>query len=268
MIQKEAAGIIYFEFESFGGYGRIQHAIFSRQGGVSQPPHDSLNLSVSVPDEKPAVYANRAKAFGLFGRQNDTVVHAHLVHGSAVARVTQSNNGTWMEHFDAIITNEPGCALTMNFADCTPILLVDPVNHAIGLGHAGWQGTVVDLPGAMVRAMQQQFGSNPAELLAGVGPCISWQNYEVAEPLVSEVQAAFAEWELLLNKPGEKGNGRYHYDLPEANRQRLLQAGVQQIELSGLCTADRTDLFFSHRAERGKTGRFGSIFVLGEASEK
>jgi polyphenol oxidase len=140
MIEQEQAGIVYFEFESFGGNGRIQHAIFSRQGGVSQPPHDSLNLSVSVPDEKTAVYANRAKAFGLFGRQNDTVVHAHLIHGSDVARVTQANNGTWLEHFDALITNEPGCALTMNFADCTPILLYDPVQHAIGLGHAGWKG--------------------------------------------------------------------------------------------------------------------------------
>ena len=262
MLQKEKAGIVYFEFESLAGDGRIQHAIFARHGGVSQPPLDSLNLSVSVPDEKTAVYANRAKAFGLFGRQNDTVVHAHLVHGNDVARVTQANNGTWMEHFDAIITNEPGCGLTMNFADCTPIMLVDPVKHAIGLGHAGWKGTVVDLPGAMVRAMQQEFGSNPADLLAGIGPCISWENYEVDEPLVSEVQAAFPEWQLLLRKPVEKENGRYHYDLPEANRQRLLQAGVQQIELSGLCTADRTDFFFSHRAEKGKTGRFGSIFIL------
>ena len=111
MIEHEQAGIVYFEFESFGGNGRIQHAIFSRQGGVSQPPHDSLNLSVSVPDEKTAVYANRAKAFGLFGRHNDTVVHAHLVHGSDVARVTQANNGTWVERVDALITNEPGCAL-------------------------------------------------------------------------------------------------------------------------------------------------------------
>lgn len=263
MIQQERSGIIYFEFESLNGDGRIQHAIFSRHGGVSQPPHDSLNLSVSVPDEKTAVYTNRARAFGLFGRQNDTVVHAHLVHGNRVARVTQANNGTWLEHFDALITNEPGCALTMNFADCTPILLYDPVQQAIGLGHAGWKGAVVDLPGAMVRAMQQQFGSNPAELRAGIGPCISWENYEVAEPLVSEVKAAFADWATLLRrKGGEEGNGRYHFDLAEANRRNLARAGVQHIELSGLCTAARTDLFFSHRAERGKTGRFGSIFVL------
>ena len=262
MIQHSREGIVYFEFASLAGNGRSQHAIFARQGGVSQPPHDSLNLSVSVPDEKTAVYANRAKAFGLFGRQNDTVVHAHLVHGNTVARVTQANNGTWVEHVDALITNEPGCGLTMNYADCTPIFLYDPVQQAIGLGHAGWKGAVVDLPGAMVWAMQQQFGSHPADLLAGIGPCISWQQYEVDEPLVSEVKAAFANWELLLRKPVGKANGRFHFDLPEANRHNLARAGVQQIELSGFCTAQRTDLFFSHRAEKGKTGRFGTIFIL------
>ena len=115
---------------------------------------------------------------------------------------------------------------------------------------------------AMVRAMQQQFGSNPAELRAGIGPCISWENYEVDEPLVSEVKAVFADWATLLKKKESGGNGRYHFDLTEANRRNLARAGVRHIELSGLCTAARTDLFFSHRAERGKTGRFGSIFVL------
>ncbi|MCA9943660.1 MAG: laccase domain-containing protein, partial [Anaerolineales bacterium] len=81
-------------------------------------------------------------------------------------------------------------------------------------------------------------------------------------PLVSEVKAAFANWELLLRKPVGKANGRFHFDLPEANRHNLARAGVQQIELSGFCTAQRTDLFFSHRAEKGKTGRFGTIFIL------
>lgn len=262
MIEQKQAGIVYFEFESFVGNGRIQHAIFSRQGGVSQPPHDTLNLSVSVPDEKTAVYANRARAFRLFGRQNDTVVHAHLVHGNDVGRVTQANNGTWVERVDALITNEPGCALTMNYADCTPIFLYDPLRQAIGLGHAGWKGAVVDLPGAMVRAMQREFGSDPAQLRAGIGPCISWANYEVDEPLVSEVKAAFADWGTLLQEPNGKESGRFHFNLPEANRRNLARAGVAKIELSGFCTASRTDLFFSHRAEKGKTGRFGTIFIL------
>lgn len=262
MKQQAQNGLVYFQFDSFPANGRLQHAVFSRQGGISPAPFQALNMSVSVADAQENVLANRRRAYGLFGRDQDSVVHAHLVHGRTVTHVTQANNGDYTPHTDGLITNESGCALTMNFADCTPILLYDPVRHAIGLGHAGWKGVVVDLPGAMVRAMRQEFGSEPADIQAGIGPCISWAQYEVDEPLVSEVREAFADWALLLRQPVEKENGRYHFDLPAANQMRLQQAGVRHMELSGLCTAERTDLFFSHRAEKGKTGRFGAILVL------
>jgi polyphenol oxidase len=265
MIFDASNEIPLFRFASLPDNGRIQHAIFTRQGGVSPAPFDSLNLSVSVPDEKERVYANRRRAYGLYGRDTATVVHAHLVHGRDVARVTQADNGTWRPEVDAILTNEPGCALTMNFADCTPILLYDPIHHAIGLGHAGWQGAVKDLPGAMVAAMQREFGSNPAELVAGVGPCIGPCCYEVGEVVVTAVHAAFNNPEtILLPATRHTPPAARHFNLPEANRRNLQRAGVEQIELSGLCTACRTDLFFSHRAEQGKTGRFGSIFILGD----
>lgn len=255
-------GIPYYEFVGLNGNGRIQHAIFTRQGGVSPAPFASLNLSISVPDEKERVYANRRRAYGLYGRDSDSVVHAHLVHGRAVARVTQANNGTWIPHVDGIITNEPGCALTMNFADCAPIFLYDPVQQAIGLGHAGWQGAVKDLPGAMVHAMQHHFGSRPADLLAGIGPCIGPCCYEVGETVINAVHSAFADPDTLLQSSIVNRQPSTVFDLPEANRHRLAHAGVEQIEMSGLCTACRTDLFYSHRAEKGKTGRFGAIFVL------
>ena len=257
-----------WRFASLVGNGRFPHAIFTRRGGVSPAPFATLNLSVSVPDEKERVYANRRLAYGVYGRDTDTVVHAHLVHGRDVARVTQADNGTWIPHVDGIITNELGCALTLNFADCAPIFLLDPVQQAIGLGHAGWQGAVKDLPGAMVRAMQREFGSQPADLWAAVGPCIGPCCYEVGEVVITAVQGAFVAPETLLTTQNGKVKSlatpsvRPHFDLPEANRRNLLRAGVQQIELSGLCTACRTDLFFSHRAEKGKTGRFGTIFVL------
>lgn len=262
MKQQQRNGLLYFQFETLPDNGRIQHAVFSRRGGVSPVPYDSLNLSVSVPDDNDRVYANRRRAYGLFGRDTDTLVHAHLVHGNQVVRVTQADNQSWPQG-DALITNEPGCGLTMNYADCTPIFLYDPVRQAIGLGHAGWQGAVKDLPGAMVRAMQQAFASDPADLLAGIGPTIGWAQYEVDEPLVSQVKDSFTNWPELLRVPPGKGNGRYHFDLELANYGRLTAAGVRQIELSGFCTAARTDLFFSHRAEKGKTGRFGTIFLLG-----
>ena len=267
MLSDQQNGIPLFRFEHLPENGRLQHAIFSRQGGVSPAPYDSLNLSVSVPDDNENVYANRRRAYGIYGRNMDTVVQAHLVHGNAVAQVTQANNGTWIPQTDGIITNEPGCALAMNYADCTPIFLYDPAHHAIGLGHAGWQGTVKDLPGAMVRAMVKAFGSDPAALIAGIGPCIGPCCYEVGEQVIKAVYETFPRADALFvehmgeKRPFSQGNGP-HFDMPEANRRNLADAGIQQIELSGLCTACRTDLFFSHRAEYGKTGRFGTIFIL------
>lgn len=273
MKQKQQNNVSFLHFESLPSNGRIQHAIFTRQGGVSPAPFDSLNLSLSVPDSKANVYANRTRAYGLYGRDTATVVHAHLVHGSDVARVTQQNNGAWVKHVDGLVTNQPGCALTMNYADCAPIFLFDPINRAIGLGHAGWQGAIRDLPGAMVQTMHAEFGSDPADLLACIGPCIGPCCYEVGEPVITAVYKAFAEPAALLIEPRNAGRlspvvrrpspvARPHFDLPKANKRNLLRAGVNQIELSGLCTACRTDLFFSHRAEQGRTGRFGTIFVL------
>jgi YfiH family protein len=262
LVPKSENGFPYLQFQNLPNSGRLFQAIFTRQGGVSQAPFDSLNLSVSVPDKKERVYANRRIAYGLFGRDTDNVVHAHLVHGADVALVSHRDYGTWIPYTDGIITNEPGVALTMNFADCAPIFLYDPRKQAIGLGHAGWLGSTWDLPGALVRAMTESFGSEPRDLIAGIGPCIGPCCYEVGEPVISKVLETFEDGESLLI---EHGNGeRPHYDLPEANRRNLERAGVLSIEQSGFCTACHTDLFFSHRAEKGKTGRFGTILILGE----
>lgn len=252
----------YFCFDSIpANNGRVGHAVFTRQGGVSRPPFDSLNLSVSVPDAEEDVYSNRATAYGLYGRDRDTLVHARLVHGAEVAVVSRADHGRYVGPVDGLITNEPGCGLTMNYADCTPIFLYDPRHQAIGLGHAGWKGAVADLPGALVRAMIQAFGSRPAELTAAVGPTIGPCCYEVGEPVLSDVYETFPGADELLRPVAGRDDKRF-FDLPLANARRLAAAGVEQTEMPGLCTACRTDLFFSHRAERGRTGRFGALFIL------
>ncbi len=250
----------FLQFEHLSRFDGCRHAVFTRQGGVSPAPFSSLNLSVSVPDSKENVYANRRRAYGLFGRDTASVVHAHLVHGNDVAQVTRANDGTWASHVDGIISDEPGCALTMNFADCAPVLLYDPHKQAIGMGHAGWKGAVVDLPGALVRAMQRAFGSEPRDLLGAVGPCIGPCCYEVGQEVIAAVHGAFDDAAPLLV---DRGESRVHFDLPQANHQNLERAGVRQIELSEYCTSCRNDLFYSHRAEKGRTGRFGAIIMLG-----
>lgn len=251
----------FFRFESFPADGPAAHAVFTRLGGVSSAPFDTLNLSASVADHRDHVYANRARAYGSHGRANDSLVHAYLVHGADVIQVGRQEYGRHVGPTDALITAEPGCGLTINCADCAAIFLYDPVQRAIGLGHSGWQGAVKDLPGAMVRAFQTTFGSRPADLWAAVGPAIDACCYEVGDPVIVAVRQSFPEPEsLLIPQPGP----RPHFNLPEANRRRLMAAGLTQAEMSGLCTACRTDLFFSHRAEHGRTGRFGTLFILGE----
>ena len=255
-------GIRYFKFESFEGGGVQDHAVFSRLGGVSEGALQALNMSTAVRDDEAAVRKNRAMAYGVLGRDQNSVVHAHLIHGAHVTRVTSANHGQLMPRTDGLITNDLGCALTMNFADCTPIFIFDPVNHAIGLGHAGWQGALADLPGALVRAMAAEFGSRPSQLLAAIGPTICHEHYEVDEPLVSRARAAFPDIiDQLLTYPNGRDR-RPHFNLPLTNKLNLMRAGVEQVEMSGYCSAETTDLFFSHRAEKGKTGRFGSLFVL------
>lgn len=261
--------IPFFRLVNLPGNGHVTHAIFTRQGGYSPEPFDTLNLSISVPDRKSNVYQNRTKAYRTHGRSNENLVHAHLVHGADVRIVSSQDYGQYVGPIDGLITNEPNCGLTMNYADCSPLFLYDPINQAIGLGHAGWRGAVNNLAGSMVQAMQNAYGSKTNELLAGIGPSIGPCCYEVGEPVISAVNDSFSNAESLLIGPSDNREKaremqRPHFDLPEANQRRLEEAGVRQIEKSGLCTACRTELFFSHRAEKGATGRFGVLFILGE----
>jgi len=258
-------GIPYLKFESFPDSRRVQHAVFTRQGGVSPPPYDSLNLSVSVNDDESNVYANRASAYGTHGRNNDTLVHVHLKHSVMVAKVSRKNYGQYIGPADGMITRERGCGLTMNYADCSPILLYDPKRKAIGLGHAGWKGAVMDLPRSLVLAMKSTFGSKPESLLAAIGPSIGPCCYQVDEDVIGAVRFSFEDPEPLL-LPDDESNSdetRRRFDLPEANRQRLIEVGVRKIETSEYCTSCESDLFFSHRRDHGHTGRFGVLLLLG-----
>ena len=223
---------------------------------------------MSVKDSAAAVAENRRRAYGVFERDTDRLVHASLIHSNQVARVSSADLGQWIPDSDGLITNEPQLGLTMNFADCGSVFLYDPIHHAIGLGHAGWKGAIADLPGEMVRKMVQEFGSDPTKLVAALGPCISVSHYEVDEPLISQAQQRFPKWidRLLVYQHDKMGKtiGRPHFNLALANHINLHDAGLplEHVELPNLCTASRTDLFFSHRAEKGKTGRFGAILML------
>jgi YfiH family protein len=166
----------------------------------------------------------------------------------------------WLAQADSIITDRLDTPLTMRFADCTPLFFFDPVAGIIGMAHAGWRGTVQGVGANTVRTMIETFGCKPANIQAGIGPAIGPEHYQVGEEVVEAVQNYFGTIEGLIRR--NPVDGTAYLDLWAANALDLQRAGVEQIEVAGMCTVDHNDEFFSHRAEKGRTGRFGAVLSL------
>lgn len=265
--------IEYYRFDNLSAYTEVVHGVFARVGGVSKAPFASLNASLAVEDDREAVIANRELLCQSLSVPYSSLTMTKQVHGTVVTTISDphlapsSLAGQPGEQHDALptadamITSLRGRTLMMTFADCVPLLFYDPVNHAVGIAHGGWRGTVDKIVERTVEALIGEFNSSPSTLVAAIGPSIGPCCYEVGEQVITAVRASFPNPEgLLLQGP----NGSFHFDLWEANRRQMLGVGVppSQIEVASICTADHTVAFFSHRAERGRTGRFAVAIGL------
>ena len=253
-------GVRYLTFDIFPK--EVIQAVFTRQGGLSPEPWNSLNVGGTVGDERERVRENRYRSFATLGRQRTSMFDVWQVHSAdiVIANSAHSNINTPPEFkADGILTDNPAVSLFMRFADCTPVLLYDPRKRCVGIVHAGWVGTVKRAAGQAVKFMTAAYGSNPADILAAIGPSIGVDHYEVGQNVIEQVKLSFnGDADVLLYGNGEKA----HFDLWEANKLTLQQAGVRQVEISGLCTACHPEDWYSHRAQKGKTGRFGSLIAL------
>ena len=249
----------YYQFDALSDRPAVFHGVFTRLGGVSRAPFESLNLSRSVGDDLAAVQENNRRLLSVFGAAPDHAVTAWLVHGRSVATVTAADGGTFRTDTDAIITCDRGLTLTMRFADCVPIVFYDPVRSAIGLAHAGWRGVAVGVVPATIEALQSTYGCDPRNLWAGIGPCIGVERYRVGPEVIEAVSAACPKDAAIVQ---HQPDGSTHLDLNAAVVAQLRACGVWQIEDSAICTASNTTEWFSHRAENGKTGRFGVAIGL------
>ena len=251
-------GLRYYTFEIFPN--NVTQAVFTRQGGVSPRPWDSLNVGGSIGDEITHVRENRIRSFKALGRVPESIHDVWQVHSADVIFADEPRPlDTDYQKADIMLTDNPQVTLFMRFADCTPILLYDPKKQVAGIVHSGWLGTVRGAPRVAVQAMKNRYSSNPADILAAIGPAIGPDHYEVGEDVILQVQDAFgADAESLLEKHGES----VHFNLWKGNQILLEEAGVQQIETASICTACRTNDWFSHRGEKGKTGRFGAMIAL------
>ncbi len=250
-------GVVLYRFEGLAGAG-VTHAAFTRLGGVSQGPFATLNLGSTVGDDPEAVKENHQRALKALGLRREQTVSPYQVHSANVRRVGRAELGTIQQETDGLLTAEPGVALLFRFADCAPLILFDPVRRAVGLLHAGWRGAANGVARAGVQAFVEHVGSRPADLWVGIGPTIGPCCYQVGAEVAQAVERACPAGAQVV----QRQDGALYLDLPAALKAQLLAAGVETVELSGLCTACRTDEWFSHRGERGRTGRFGVVVML------
>ncbi|HEY59452.1 MAG TPA: peptidoglycan editing factor PgeF [Anaerolineae bacterium] len=249
----------YFVFDYLRKAG-ILHGIFTRLGGCSPKPWHTLNVATSVGDTRENVIENRRRIMDVFGRNYDSVLDTWQIHSNKVI-CSEKPRPLEKPHIkgDCVVTSNPDVSLMMVFADCVPILLYDPNKKVIGIAHAGWQGTVKKVAGEAIVAMHSNYGCSPSNIFAGIGPSVGPDHYIVSSSIINKVITAFPlQYQRFVNN--QKGN--YTFDLWEANKFVLQAAGVQNIEVSGICTACNIKHWYSHRAENGKTGRFAAVISL------
>lgn len=252
-------GLRIFQFETFLSRNLI-HGIFTRQGGVSPKPWDTLNVGSLVGDDPKNVLINRDRSLAAFNRKPESLYEVWQVHSSEVV-VANDPRDPQDEHMkaDAIITANPNVTVFMRFADCVPIMLYDTDNHICGMVHSGWEGTVKQIVVRTIDRMKNQFGSKPVNIIAGIGPSIGPGMYEIGPNVIEKVNSNFdsARNSVLIYR-----NGSVYFDLWESNKILLHESGVESIEVAGICTASNPVDWFSYRGEKGKTGRFGALVGL------
>lgn len=260
--------IQYYTIPLLANTGQVVCAFTTRHGGVSEKPYDSMNMAFHVGDDIEKVRQNRKLICDALGIDAAELVAADQVHGDVIKEVVASDLGqgameydTTIPATDALMTNVKGVPLSTYYADCVPVFLMDPVKGVIALAHAGWKGTVALIGYKTVDRMTALYGCRPEDMIAGIAPSIGPCCYEVDSQVADKVKEVFPYWPELLM---EKGNGKWQFNLWEANKRQLMDAGLQEqnIAVAEVCTACHSDLLFSHRADGGKSGRMAALLML------
>ncbi len=243
----------------------VPHGFTNRLGGVSQGYLSSLNIGFHRGDVPANVVQNHAVLARELGFSAENLVLTHQVHGDLVRRVGKQD-GLGPDHHlypecDGLITNEPGTALMVFTADCTPVLLYDPVTGAVGAVHAGWRGTAADIAGKAVAAMVRDFGCEAKNIRAAIGPNIGFCCFQTDADVPAAMKEAYGPGVEAFIRRGEE---KYYVDLKAINALALRRAGVEWIDSSRDCTRCRCDRYWSHRVTGAQRGSQGAIIVCKE----
>lgn len=267
--EKNCNGVLFLEFPLLSETGVVRHGISTREGGVSEGIYRSMNLSFARGDKEEHVIENYRRIGAAIGVSPDRMTASSQTHTTNVRAVTEDDIGKGIlrprdyTDVDGLMTNLPDVCLVTYYADCVPLLFVDPVHRAIASSHSGWRGTVDRMGEITVQAMQRAYGSRPEDIVAAIGPSICQDCYEVSEDVIERFRAAFPETEwasLFYRKP----DGKFQLNLWRANELILLGAGIKRehLAVTNLCTCCNSELLFSHRASHGKRGNLAAFLAL------
>lgn len=268
---REQHGVTYLSFPALEDTGLVKHAFSTRLGGVSEGQYATMNFSFSRTDDPDHVRENYRRMAGALGVEMERMVLSHQTHTTHVRVVTEADAGKGVvrerdyRDVDGLVTQVPGITLVTFYADCVPLYFVDPVHRAIGLSHSGWRGTVNRMGQATLDVMRREYGTDPADVVAAIGPSICQDCFEVGEEVAKAFAEAFDERyhrELFYRKD----DGKYQLDLWRANELVLTEAGVSgvRIHTTDICTKCNPKLLFSHREAGERRGNLAAFLCLGE----
>lgn len=267
-IEKE---VPYLEYPLLTDTRIVHHGFSTRLGGVSQGCYASMNLSFTRGDDEAAVRENYHRIAKSIGVKCENMVLSQQTHTTNVRVVTEKDKGKGIvkpldyTDVDGMVTNIHGICLVTFYADCVPLYFVDPVQKAIGLSHSGWRGTVGKIGKETIRKMEEQYGSDPKDILAAVGPSICKDCYEVSEDVILEFQKNFKEryWKDLFYR---KENGKYQLDLWKANEIIFKESGIlpEHIAVTNVCTHCNSEILYSHRTSGDRRGNLAAFLALKE----
>lgn len=264
-------GVGFLTFSSLSKLDFINHAFSTRIGGVSTDEFKSMNLNFKRGDNPENVTENYKIFCKAAGFDYNSLVSSSQDHNTFVRCVTKKDCGIgiYREHdiasVDALVTNEPGVTLVTHYADCTPIYFADPEKRVIALAHAGWRGTIEKIGEATVEKMVEEYGCDPTDIIAVIGPAIGFCCYEVDTPVYEQFASLTELKPAYFTK--NLGHGKYLIDLKETNRRMLLEAGLLSINItiSDVCTKCNSGLLYSHRASGGKRGGLIAMMAINNA---
>lgn len=266
---KQFGDIKYFRCIPLEETNLVKHVFTTRQGGVSEIPFDSLNLSFNVGDKVEMVLENRKRISKVLNLNYQDIISSQQIHKDNILIINKKNRNKLaiqdnkiIADADALVTDIPGIPLLMCYADCVPIMVLDPVKKAIALIHSGRRGTELEITFKTIKKMQDIFITNPQSCLAAIFPSIAPCCYRFSKH--SEISNFWITEENLKQQIILIKDNEVCLDLQKANYLQLLKAGLQKdkIFIHKMCTYDFSSFFFSHRRDKGKTGRMGALLMI------